>query len=66
MYSVQKHCGNQWVIVDQHALTMCTGTMRQCEDWLDSHENLLTTHQASSRREAAAVEHALALSIIAR
>jgi hypothetical protein len=63
MYGIQNRIGNQWVVVDTHGQTMCIGTMRQCEDWLDCRDNLPATGAASRRQEA--VDFAVALAHIA-
>ena len=39
MYGIQIRSGKQWAVVDGCEQTMCVGTMRQCEDWLDFRDN---------------------------
>jgi len=59
MYNVEIRFGNQWVVVDADGQTMCAGTMRECEGWLDGRENLPATITASRRQVAAVVPSAL-------
>jgi len=40
MFRVEITQGDQWKIVVDNASTVFIGTMREAEDWLDSHENV--------------------------
>jgi len=45
MYRIRSICADQWTIVNESDRVVFTGTMRQCEDWLDYAEN----HEAKER-----------------
>jgi hypothetical protein len=38
-YRVHSVHGDQWTIIDDRDQVVFVGTMRQCEDWLDCHDN---------------------------
>lgn len=40
MYRIIAEKFRRWTVVDSHAAELFTGTLRQCEDWLDVKENM--------------------------
>jgi hypothetical protein len=38
-FRVDSVSGDQWTIINERDQVMFVGTKRQCEDWLDCHEN---------------------------
>jgi hypothetical protein len=38
-FRVHSASGDQWTIIDERDQVVFVGTKRQCEDWLDCHEN---------------------------
>lgn len=66
MYSVQYRSGDQWVVVNTHGQPMYSGTMLQCEDWLDCQENLPATGPAYQRQVPADFAKMLAPAVAGR
>lgn len=49
MYRVEQNDGETWAVLGPHEATVFTGTLRQCEHWLDRQENLNRTAAAARR-----------------
>lgn len=50
MFSIRYESENRWSVTDQNDETVFKGSLPECEDWLDHHENQSRRQEANGSR----------------